>query len=205
MYLSRLWSLLLSHREPARVPLPPSSHVYIPSTSLVPSGGSATDPVQFMHGLELAPASVLQLEAAGCRLGSAVPCEELEAGPESQAARKVRHSPVAGGWIWSAAPSHTCSVSQVPTRGQQLLIYGGENENSLLQHLKGSTFHGELSGKMQKQQEAQSSAQALVGRNAAAAKMKLEENAKPHAPVPTRPQLTCSVACGPSVPWIYER
>lgn len=153
-----------------------------------------------MHGLEQAPASVLQLEAAGCRLGSDVPCGELEAGPESQAARKVRHSPVAGGWIWSAAPSHTCSVSLVPTRGQQLLIYRGENENSLLQHLKGSTFRGELSGKMQKQQEAQSSAQALVGRNAAAAKMKLEENAKPHAPVPTRPQLTCSVACGPSVP-----
>lgn len=123
----RTCSLLLSHVGPARVPSSSRPPHLDPIYKTCSVWVLSHRPCEFMHCLEPAPASVLyRLQATGS--GQVSPVESWRLAQSHSLQGESGIAPVAGGWIWSAAPPHTCSMSQVPARGQQLLIYGGENE-----------------------------------------------------------------------------
>lgn len=67
---------------------------------------------------------MLQLEAAGCRLRPGVPCGEQEADPEPQPARRVRPSPIAGVWTWSAAYHTPVPCPRCPLEGSSFSSMG---------------------------------------------------------------------------------
>lgn len=124
----RTCSLLLSHVGPARVPSSSRPPHLDPIYKTCSVWVLSHRPCEFMHCLEPAPASVLyRLQAAGCRFRPGVPCGELEAGPESQPARRVRHSPCSR-WLdmVSCPTTHLLHVPGARSRAATSHLWGRE-------------------------------------------------------------------------------